>query len=111
MRTAGTMGGCAGVKSASMLACVLLVGVRVEEAATHGRGTLLLVRHRVVSSNYRVGLPISRKVLQSMFWEVPMADWLICSYLLPRQALATHVEKHNKTLRLIDSPALYSVCT
>ena len=42
-----------------------------------------------------------------MFWEVPTADWLICSYLLPRQALATHVEKHNKTLRLIDSPALY----
>ena len=32
---------------------------------------------------------------------------MICSYLLPRQALATHVEKHNKTLRLIDSPALY----
>ena len=60
---------------------------------------------------YRVGLPISRKVLQIMFWEVPTADWLICSYLLPRQALATHVEKHNKTLRLIDSPALYFRCT
>ena len=48
MRTAGTMGGCAGVKSANMLACVLLVGVRVEEAATHGRGTLLLMRYRKV---------------------------------------------------------------
>ena len=58
-------------------------------------------------NHYRAGLPISRKVLQIMFWEVPPADWLICSYLLPRQALATHVEKHNKTLRLIDSPALY----
>ena len=56
---------------------------------------------------YRVGLSISRKVLQIMFWEVPTADWLICSYLLPRQSLTTHVEKHNKTLRLIDSPALY----
>ena len=30
---------------------------------------------------YRVGLSISRKVLQIMFWEVPTADWLICSYL------------------------------
>ena len=58
---------------------------------------------------YRVGLSISRKVLQIMFWEVPTADWLICSYLLPRQALATHVEKHNKTLRLIGSPALYNI--
>ena len=59
--------------------------------------------------NYRVELPFRRKVLQSMFWEVPMADWLICSYLLPRQALATHVEKHDKTLRLIGSPALYCI--
>ena len=42
-----TMGGCAGVKSASMLACVLLVGVRLEEAATHGSGTLLLIKYIV----------------------------------------------------------------
>ena len=30
-----------------------------------------------------------------------------CSYLLPRQALATHMEKHNKNLRPIGRP--YSV--
>ena len=30
-----------------------------------------------------------------------------CSYILPRQALTTHMEKHNKTLRQIGCPALY----
>ena len=39
-----------------------------------------------------------------MFWKVPPADWL---NLLPRQALATHMEKHDKTLRQIGRPALY----
>ena len=41
-----------------------------------------------------------------MFWEVPPAHWLI-GYLLPRQSLATHMEKHDKTLRQIGLPALY----
>ena len=36
-------------------------------------------------------------------WEVPPDDWLI----MPRQALATHMEKHNKILHQIGRPALY----
>ena len=27
--------------------------------------------------NYRVGRPICRKVFKIMFWEVPLADWLL----------------------------------
>ena len=47
---------------------------------------------------YRVGLPISRKVLQIMFWEVLTADWLICSYLRGRIKCSTDLGlicKHN----------------
>ena len=44
---------------------------------------------------YRAIHPVSRKVLKMMFSEIPPADWLI----LPRQALTTDAEKHNKTLR------------
>ena len=32
-----------------------------------------------------------------------------CSYLLSRQALATHMEKHNKTLRQIGRPIQFHV--
>ena len=43
---------------------------------------------------YRVGLPICRKVLKIMFWEVPKADWLIL--LLPT-AQAGPRNSHGKT--------------
>ena len=57
---------------------------------------------------YRVGHPICRKVLKIMFWKFLRLIGWYCSYLLPRQALATHMEKHNKTLRQRGGPALYN---
>ena len=67
-----------------------------------GSGTFAMMLY-----DYRAGRPICRKVLKIIFWEVPSANWLYCSYLLPKQALATHMGKHNKTLRQIGRPALY----
>ena len=62
---------------------------------------------KMIPGKYRAGRPICPKVLKIMFWEVPPADWLILSYLLPRQALATLMDKHNKILLQIGRPALY----
>ena len=73
-----------------------------QETESNGNG---ICNVQYVHCTERVCLSVE-KVLQIMFWKVPTADWLICSYLLRRQALATHVEKHNKTLRLIGNPAL-----
>ena len=56
---------------------------------------------------YRAGRPICRKVSKIMFWEVPLVIGRYCSNLLPRQALATNMEKHNNTLRQLGRPALY----
>ena len=57
--------------------------------------------------HYRVGLSICRKVLQTILWEVPPAERPYSRYLLPRQALATHPEKRNKTLRQTERIVLY----
>ena len=35
---------------------------------------ILVVNNR---NTYRAGLSIGRKVLKTMFWEVPPADWLL----------------------------------
>ena len=52
---------------------------------------------------------VRRDILLSTYG---MFHWLLgwyCSYLLPRQALATYMEKHNQTLRQIGRPAPYKL--
>ena len=53
---------------------------------------------------YRVRLPISRKVLKMKLLKFPRLNGWCFSYLLPRQAFGTRIEKHNKILRPIGSP-------
>ena len=56
----------------------------------------LLPNHQVTL--YSAIHPVIRKVLKMGILGVPCLVGRYGSYLLPKQALATHIEKHNETL-------------
>ena len=61
---------------------------------------------------YRVGLHSAQVSLgfdEDELESYPLPNGWYCSCLLPRQALATCMEEHNKTLRLTGKNALYTI--